>query len=477
VEDEVVGSFEQFPLRLAWAITIHKSQGLTFEKAIIDAGAAFAPGQVYVALSRCTSMQGIVLKSRISNNGIISDPHIVHFAQQRQAPSHLSVQLASSKGLYERKTVRQIFSFTGIMMQMESVLRVVDEHATSFNADTKPWLKDMQQKLRAIEETGQKFEAQLMQLFNDDVPVHEHIMLQQRIKAASGYFAPQLQSVLQLLPQSPAVTDSRTYATEYNDELNQLHALLSQKIFNIDACRQGFSLDEFNEQKNKFSAAPLQVNAYAGAKSYYKTNNPHLALYMQLKELRDIICREEDAPIYIIAKSETLDEMARYLPQTLDELKQVSGFGKAKIAKYGNRFLKIITDYSTQHGISSNIHSKTPKRERKEKAPGTVKPDTKEETYKLYRDGKSVEQIAKERNLSSSTIEGHLAHFVQLGIIDVHELVSKEKFVLIEPLTRTFEGGSITSLKTQLGDAVSFGEIRLVLASRDSFIDKTVSEK
>lgn len=475
VEDEVVGTFEQFPLRLAWAITIHKSQGLTFDKAIIDAGAAFAPGQVYVALSRCTNMQGIVLKSQITSRGIISDPHIIQFTQQKQSANYLSAQLASSKGLHDRKTIRLIFTISEISSQLEEVINVVDAHAASFNAETKPWLQSVKTVISPLDETAKKFEAQLLQLFSEDKPVETHTALQDRIVKASAYFIPQLQAILQLLPQSPAVTDSRTYANEYNEELNQLHALISQKIYNISVCKTGFNAEVYAEQKNKFVVKPLQVNAYAGTKSYYKTSNPHLPLYMKLKELRDTICQEEDAPIYIIAKSETLDEMARYLPQTLDELKQVSGFGKTKIEKYGKRFLKIITDYSIEHNLASQINNKDPKRERKEKTPGASKPDTKEETYKLHKDGKSIEQIAKERGFSTSTIEGHLAHYVQLGILNVQELVSKEKILLIEPLTRSFEGGSITPLKTQLGDEVSYGEIRLVLASKDYLKGKAIT--
>lgn len=477
VEEDVVGSFEQFPLRLAWAITIHKSQGLTFEKAIIDAGAAFAPGQVYVALSRCTSMQGLVLKSQITANGLKSDPHILAFTRQKHSAAHLSSQLSSSRGMFERKTVHSIFSLADIMQQIEAVLQVVNAHETSFNAETKQWLESIQVKLYTVASTAKKFETQLVQLFATDKLAEEHDLLQQRITKAAGYFMPVLQAVLQLLPQSPAVTDSRTRATEYNEELNELHVQLSHKIYNLSLCTEGFSLDEYNTQKNKFTVKQLPVNAYSAASNNYKTDNPHWGLYKQLKDLRDLICKEEDAPIYLIAKSETLDELSRYLPQTPEELKQVSGFGKAKIHKYGERFLKIITDYSKQNNLSSNIQNKNPKRERKEKEPGTVKADTKEETYKLHKDGKSIDAIAKERNLSTSTIEGHLAYYVQLGILNVHELVSKEKFVLIEPLTRVFEGGSITAIKTQLGESVSYGEIRLVLASRESFVDKTVAHK
>src|SRR4029077_2839555 len=82
VDEETLGSFTQYPLRLAWAITIHKSQGLTFDKAIIDAGASFAPGQVYVALSRCTSLQGMVLLSRLYPSAIATDKRVIAFAQK-----------------------------------------------------------------------------------------------------------------------------------------------------------------------------------------------------------------------------------------------------------------------------------------------------------------------------------------------------------------------------------------------------------
>jgi ATP-dependent exoDNAse (exonuclease V) alpha subunit len=81
LDEELLGSFTQFPLRLAWAITIHKSQGLTFEKAIIDAGDAFAPGQVYVALSRCTDLEGLVLQSKLRASGLKIDERVIRFSQ------------------------------------------------------------------------------------------------------------------------------------------------------------------------------------------------------------------------------------------------------------------------------------------------------------------------------------------------------------------------------------------------------------
>jgi uncharacterized protein YpbB len=116
--------------------------------------------------------------------------------------------------------------------------------------------------------------------------------------------------------------------------------------------------------------------------------------------------------------------------------------------------------------LSSLIHEKNPKKEKKtESGEKKKKIDTKAESFRLYKEGKRVDEIAKERSLTQQTIEGHLAHYISIGEINIEELVSKEKISLIESQTKDFKGGSITTIKEKLGSKISFGEIRLVLAS------------
>ncbi len=463
VEEEVTGTFEQFPLRLAWAITIHKSQGLTFEKAIIDAEAAFASGQVYVALSRCTTFEGIVLKSRVAGSGLFNDAHIVHFAKQKSSAENLPSTLLEAKNQYQSSVLRSLFDFRTIQNQANQVLKGVEEHLTAFNPEAKPWLESVIEKLDALDETAKKFQPQLSSLLEQNILPESNDVLQQRLQAASNYFVNQLQSLIQIIPQSPAITDSKQFALAYNEDIKEMFASLCKKAHDINGCKKGFKADEFNIHKNAFTLPQLTVNAYAGTStsSYHKIETAHPVLYRQLKQLRDNICAEDATPVYLVASSATLDEIVRYLPQTKDELLSVSGFGKSKIEKFGQRFLDIITEYCNANNLSSLIHEKPTKRQRKE---SSDKPDTKAESYRLFKEGKQIAEIAIERKLTANTIEGHLSHYVQKGIISVEEIVAKEKIVLIEPLAKSFEGGSITPIKENLGDNITFGEIRLVLA-------------
>jgi PIF1-like helicase/Helix-turn-helix domain/HRDC domain/Helicase len=464
LDEEELGSFIQYPLRLAWAITIHKSQGLTFEKAIIDAGEAFAPGQVYVALSRCTNLNGMVLQSRVRSSGLFSDNRIVQFSQNSASPGQLQQELANSRKNYQLAILMSTFDFTTAINHTKEILKYLLEHTSAFNPEAFSWIEELHGKIDKLQVTAAKFHLKLQALFEQPQIPEENTALQERIKAAANYFTGESQSLLQLIPQSPAITDSRLYAKEYNETLKEVFAQLSLKKFLMDGCNGRFDMEAFHRRKKKFVLPPLTINAYAG-NSQQRAESPHPVLHQQLRKLRDSICSKRDTPIYMVAGSRTIDEMAEYLPQGPEELIQISGFGKARVESYGQQFLEIIQQYCKENNLSSRIAGKTPKRQRKEKTgPKEPKVDTKAETYKLYREGIFVDNIAKTRNLTVQTIEGHLAYYVQRGEIKIEELISREKLLLIEPAIKNFDGGSIISIKEKLGNTVGFGEIRLVIA-------------
>ncbi|HLD61193.1 MAG TPA: RecQ family ATP-dependent DNA helicase, partial [Patescibacteria group bacterium] len=193
-------------------------------------------------------------------------------------------------------------------------------------------------------------------------------------------------------------------------------------------------------------------------------------LFTNLKQIRATLATKENMPAYIILSDATLLELATYLPLNLIELRKISGFGDVKVARYGNQFLPAIVDYCRTHRLSSKIDQKIPKRERKSngvgahgRAPKTT--DTKLESLRLFQAGKkSIEQIAALRQLGQGTIEGHLAHFIPTGEIKITDIVPAEKIPMITEAVKRHGGYAASPIKMELGDAVSYGEIRAVMA-------------
>jgi len=471
LEEEELGSFTQYPLRLAWAITIHKSQGLTFEKAIIDAGEAFAPGQVYVALSRCTNLEGMILKSEIRANTLYSDSRIVAFSQKSSTSSQLQQELAEGQKNYFQFILFSAFDFGLIIKNCQELDSYVKEHYSSFNEETLQWIIQLNLKTQSQQETAKKFQGQLLQIFEEQDSSQKNEKLRKRVSAAAVYFCNELQQLSELLKDSPAITDSWIHAREYNESLKEIFAQATLKSHLLEGCKEEYNIETWHRRKKTFIVPSFSVNAYAGAASN-KLKTPHPELHQQLRKHRDSICARKDLPIYIVAGSRTLDEMVEFLPQTIEELEQISGFGEVKLERYGKDFLEIIGKYCLQHGLSSRIDKKIPKRKRNEIKTSRI--DTKAESYRLYKEGKTVTEIAAIRRFAVQTIEGHLAYYIQQGKIAIDELISREKLMLIEPELRNFEEGSIGLIKQRLGDGVSFSEIRLAIAGIEFLKTKAV---
>nr|HPH22398.1 helix-turn-helix domain-containing protein [Chitinophagaceae bacterium] len=274
--------------------------------------------------------------------------------------------------------------------------------------------------------------------------------------------------VMNDLKQSSVVTDSRQYSMAYNEDVKNLFTTLALQQHLISSCSNGFSVDVFHKYKNNFKLPYFSVNAYS--KDNSATANfkqiVHPDLYEQLKKLRDDICNRTNMAVYMVAAGNTLNEMVTYLPQTLSDLKKIIGFGDAKVEKYGLQFLDIIIRYCNEHDLESSIHLKPTTTTKKEK-PAKTKEDTKLESFKLFKAGKTIEEIAVIRNLKTPTIEVHLMHYISNGEIEISTLLSAKKLALIQLHLKDYNGIGITSIKEQLGDDISYTEIRWVLAYKE----------
>jgi ATP-dependent DNA helicase RecQ len=192
------------------------------------------------------------------------------------------------------------------------------------------------------------------------------------------------------------------------------------------------------------------------------------ALLNELKSIRRDIALHENVPPYVILSDATLQEIATYLPQNLDELRLISGFGDIKLARYGREFLLPVKNYSEKNGLTSKIKQKVPKRERKVKTEGSgngnKSSDTAFNSYTLYKAGKSVAEIAAERGLAATTIEGHLSFYIYNGAIDISEMVTEEKKLRIQDIVESYGAEKLSPLKEVLGDDYSYGEIKATIA-------------
>ncbi|HJY22544.1 MAG TPA: helix-turn-helix domain-containing protein, partial [Hanamia sp.] len=255
-------------------------------------------------------------------------------------------------------------------------------------------------------------------------------------------------------------------ATVINETLLQLLLSVHTANYFLGYCKQPFSVTTFLQHKLKFAQPRLNISCYASGKKQSYTDVPNPELYDTLKRWRDMVCEENRMPIYMVANQNALKEIAAYLPFTKKELMQISGFGKAKSEKYGNDILDAVRDYCDRNNLESNMAAKetNPKKERKEK-PVEERIPTNTVSFNLFKEGKSIAEIAKERNMAISTIEGHLALFVANGEIDINKMVSEKNQLLIKEAVKIHGRDSFKTLKENLPEDITYGEIRMVLAA------------
>lgn len=490
IREVVEGTFRQYPLRLAWAITIHKSQGLTFEKAVIDAVASFAHGQVYVALSRCKTLDGVVLASPVTPSAIISDDAVADFMHSGvELTDEATRQLGQLQYDYFYKLLDELFNFQYLRRDFDLVLRLLDEYFYRLYPALLEQYKEKEILFKEIlTDVADKFRLQYTSLIQQASDYAGDSFLQERIGKAAAYFHVKLDSLLlSLLKTTKVETDNQTIRKRMDEALfNLRESFYLKRELMRHFVMHPFSAGEYLQAKavitlegsdTLFNPTMLKPGKKKRGTSALADSIPtdirYPKLYRALQEWRRQKSGELGLPAYTILKQNALICMANSMPDTMKALIDTPYFGKISAAQYGEEILAVIRQFVQNHGheleespapISRTELEKQLKAEAKAEREKNKPPkvNTKQQTYLLYKEGKNIDDIAALRGFARTTIEGHLAHYVGEGKLPLSDFVSEEK---IRRIRAVLPAATLTEAKEKLGDDISYGEIRMVMAA------------
>ena len=380
ITEDIEGTFRQYPLKLAWAITIHKSQGLTFEHAVIDASASFAHGQVYVALSRCKTLEGMVLSAPFSAKAIITDDAVDAFTIEARRNEPDEKRFRSLQQTYYLELLSGLFDFQPIEQALQRYVRLIDEHLYKlFPKQLAACKEEMERFHDRVTKVAQKFSIQYTRLIDTAQGYATDKTLQRRIHSAVTYFQEQLQPLDTVMANTVA-SDNKELKKKLRDTMEELEKLFDLKTDLLDyVLAHGFHVAEYLKQKallsiddsasqkgkkGKSSAGKGEQESWQPDRGKSPRERKraaavevpkdvlHPELYNRLITWRNAEASALGLPVYTVIQQKAILGISNLLPSDKAMLVRIPYFGKKGVEKYGDMILEMVHTYRKERGLA-----------------------------------------------------------------------------------------------------------------------------
>ncbi len=353
VKEEVLGIFRQVPLKTAWAITIHKSQGLTFEKAIIDAKAAFAHGQVYVALSRCKSFEGLVLRTKIENSSVRTDQVVQQYSEDANRNAPTEAHLETSKRQYQSQLLNELFEPTPILFALEQFQRYLAFNEKNLQGEYDPKIKELETQLQQkITQPARKFIQHLKYYYSQEALPEANGVLQDRLQKAAAYFIKELdKEIIPMVKSIPYDADNQGIKKGADEKLESLQRSLFIKLRCFESMEEGFESKRYLRARSKADLDFKFSKRRTQKRITVLKDSLHPVLQDRLVRWRTQQGKRQGVTLFNIAPNKVLAAIVKSLPSNTTTLGKIKGMGPKRVKQYGTDIIQLVNAYCRERKI------------------------------------------------------------------------------------------------------------------------------